>query len=61
MAELSLLTVSLLVVTGFIAGVINTLAGGGSNLTIPALMVMGLPAEASTATASSIRTTRCRC
>ena len=50
MAELSLLTVSLLVVTGFIAGVINTLAGGGSNLTIPALMVMGLPADVANAT-----------
>lgn len=50
MAELSLLSVSLLVVTGFIAGVINTLAGGGSNLTIPALMVMGLPADVANAT-----------
>jgi len=50
MAELSLITVSLLVVTGFIAGVINTLAGGGSNLTIPALMVMGLPADVANAT-----------
>lgn len=39
-----------LVVTGFIAGIINTLAGGGSNLTIPALMVMGLPADVANAT-----------
>ena len=39
-----------LVVTGFIAGIINTLAGGGSNLTIPALMVMGLPADMANAT-----------
>jgi len=30
---------------GFIAGIINTLAGGGSNLTLPALMVMGMPAD----------------
>ena len=50
MAEFSLLTVSLLVATGFIAGVINTIAGGGSNLTIPALMVMGLPADVANAT-----------
>ena len=50
MVELSLVSVSLLVVTGFIAGVINTLAGGGSNLTIPALMVMGLPADVANAT-----------
>ncbi|MCG6872329.1 MAG: sulfite exporter TauE/SafE family protein, partial [Gammaproteobacteria bacterium] len=35
----------LLVVTGIAAGIINTLAGGGSNLTIPALMVLGMPAD----------------
>jgi hypothetical protein len=39
-----------LVVTGFLAGIINTLAGGGSNLTIPALMVIGLPADVANAT-----------
>ena len=50
MTEFSLFTVSLLIVTGLIAGVINTLAGGGSNLTIPALMVMGLPADIANAT-----------
>ena len=43
--DISLLQVILLVVTGLIAGVINTLAGGGSNLTLPALMIMGMPAE----------------
>jgi uncharacterized membrane protein YfcA len=32
---------AILVALGFIAGIINTLAGGGSNLTLPALMVMG--------------------
>ncbi|SKA50485.1 sulfite exporter TauE/SafE family protein [Enterovibrio nigricans] len=40
----------LLVVLGFIAGIINTLAGGGSNLTIPALIVLGMPAEVANAT-----------
>ena len=40
----------LLAVTGLIAGVINTLAGGGSNLTIPALMLLGLPADVANAT-----------
>lgn len=40
----------LLVVTGFIAGIINTLAGGGSNLTIPALMLLGMPADVANAT-----------
>ncbi|MEZ5524189.1 MAG: sulfite exporter TauE/SafE family protein [Pseudomonadales bacterium] len=40
----------LLLVTGLIAGVINTLAGGGSNLTVPALMMMGMPADVANAT-----------
>lgn len=40
----------LLVLTGLIAGVINTLAGGGSNLTVPALMMMGMPADVANAT-----------
>jgi len=39
-----------LVITGVIAGVINTLAGGGSNLTVPALMMMGMPADVANAT-----------
>ena len=33
----------LLVVVGFIAGFINTIAGGGSLLTLPALIFLGLP------------------
>lgn len=40
----------LLLVTGFVAGIINTLAGGGSNLTLPALMMMGMPADVANAT-----------
>lgn len=40
----------ILIVTGLVAGIINTLAGGGSNLTLPALMVMGLPADIANAT-----------
>ena len=43
--DVNLLSVSLLAVTGFLAGIINTLAGGGSNLTLPALMMLGLPAD----------------
>ncbi|MGA0203804.1 MAG: sulfite exporter TauE/SafE family protein [Pseudohongiellaceae bacterium] len=35
---------------GFIAGGINTLAGGGSNLSLPMLMIMGLPADVANAT-----------
>ena len=48
--DISFFTVSLLIGTGFIAGIINTLAGGGSNLTLPALMVMGMPADIANAT-----------
>ena len=39
-----------LCLVGFIAGGINTLAGGGSNLSLPMLMVMGLPADIANAT-----------
>lgn len=48
--DLSIGFVLLLMVTGFIAGVINTMAGGGSNLTLPALMMLGLPADVANAT-----------
>ncbi|KDM92239.1 sulfite exporter TauE/SafE family protein [Photobacterium galatheae] len=48
--DITLLHASLLLFTGFLAGIINTLAGGGSNLTLPALMVMGMPAEVANAT-----------
>ncbi len=37
-------------VLGLVAGVVNTLAGGGSNLTVPALMVVGMPADVANAT-----------
>lgn len=50
MYELSIFSVTLLVLMGFLAGIINTMAGGGSNLTIPALMIMGLPADIANAT-----------
>ncbi|MCG9695754.1 sulfite exporter TauE/SafE family protein [Shewanella sp. Isolate11] len=48
--DVSLSQALLLLFTGLLAGVINTLAGGGSNLTLPALMVMGMPAEVANAT-----------
>lgn len=50
MIELSLPALCLLLATGYVAGVINTLAGGGSNLTLPALMLLGLPADVANAT-----------
>lgn len=50
MIDLNYYSIVLLVATGLLAGVINVFAGGGSNLTIPALMVMGLPADVANAT-----------
>ena len=43
--QLDLFSILLLGLTGFIAGGVNTVAGGGSNLTLPALMMFGLPAD----------------
>ncbi|MDG1113227.1 MAG: sulfite exporter TauE/SafE family protein [Pseudomonadales bacterium] len=37
--------VGLLVTVGTLSGFINTLAGGGSMLTLPALMMLGIPAD----------------
>lgn len=43
--QLTLLNGTLLVCAGFIAGFINTIAGGGSMLTLPALMLLGMQAD----------------
>lgn len=48
--DVSLIALLLLMLSGLIAGFINTLAGGGSLLTLPALMLMGLPADIANAT-----------
>lgn len=48
--ELSITLILILISTGFLAGIINTMAGGGSNLTIPALMMLGMPADIANAT-----------
>lgn len=40
---LEILDIGLLVVAGTVAGVINTLAGGGSLLSVPLLVFLGLP------------------
>lgn len=48
--DISLIEALVLAVLGLIAGIINTLAGGGSNLTVPALMVLGMPADIANAT-----------
>ena len=48
--DLNLLTLCLLVGAGIVAGFINTLAGGGSFLTLPALMMLGMPADVANGT-----------
>ena len=48
--EFSVLVMLLIVVTGVISGFINTLAGGGSMITLPALMLLGMPADVANAT-----------
>lgn len=48
--DLNLQQLALLLVAGAIAGFINTLAGGGSLLTIPALLFAGLPSTVANAT-----------
>jgi len=43
-------TIALLCLAGFLAGGVNTIAGGGSNLTLPVLMMLGLPADVANGT-----------
>jgi hypothetical protein len=50
MQDFSVLNIFLLVLGGGLAGFINTLAGGGSFLTIPLLIFMGLPPTVANAT-----------
>lgn len=57
--EITLNSVLLLAVTGFLAGGINTVAGGGSNLTLPALMILGLPADVANGTNRVAITLQC--
>ncbi|MBO3699349.1 sulfite exporter TauE/SafE family protein [Roseivirga sp. E12] len=47
---MDLLNILILFVIGLLAGVINTLAGGGSLLTLPVLIFMGLPPNVANAT-----------
>lgn len=49
-SELNILQLSILLFAGVAAGFINTLAGGGSLLTIPALLFAGLPSTIANAT-----------
>jgi len=48
--EISLFSVLLLAGAGYLAGFINTIAGGGSMLTLPAFMMLGVPADVANGT-----------
>ncbi|MBU2713117.1 sulfite exporter TauE/SafE family protein [Zooshikella sp. WH53] len=48
--QYSTVLVGALIGAGFFAGFINTIAGGGSMLTLPALMLLGIPADVANAT-----------
>ena len=48
--ELTTLAVFLLLAAGLVCGFVNTIAGGGSMFTIPALLFMGMPADIANAT-----------
>lgn len=48
--QISLFTIVLLIIIGALFGLINTIAGGGSILTLPALMMLGLEPHAANAT-----------
>ena len=50
LAELSLWILALLALVGIVAGFVDTLAGGGGMLTIPSLLLAGLPPDAALAT-----------
>ncbi len=47
---LALIDYFLIFILGVLAGVINILAGGGSNIILPVLMIMGLPADVANGT-----------
>ena len=48
--DLSIFSITVLLSIGLIAGCLNTLAGGGSLITLPALIALGLPADIANAT-----------
>ena len=48
--EFAGLDIAILIFTALLAGAINTVAGGGSNLVLPTLMIMGMPPEVANAT-----------
>ena len=45
-----LITLPILLATGFAAGVLNVIAGGGSFFTLPILIFLGLPATVANGT-----------
>lgn len=50
MADLNIFTIGLAVAAGVVAGILNTLAGSGSAITLPLLVYLGVPAHEANAT-----------
>ncbi len=50
MANLDILTIGLAIAAGIMAGIVNTLAGSGSAITLPILVYLGVPAHEANAT-----------
>ncbi|MCB9612975.1 MAG: sulfite exporter TauE/SafE family protein [Sandaracinus sp.] len=50
LGSLDLVSILAIVAAGVVAGFVNTLAGGGSLLTLPALLLAGLPADVANGT-----------
>ena len=48
--QLGLVELIALILSGIVAGFVNTIAGGGSIFTLPALMLLGLPADVANGT-----------
>lgn len=48
--EFTAATLVLIVISGLAAGIINTIAGGGAMFTVPALMLLGMPADVANGT-----------
>ncbi len=50
MDDLTLVNAGLAIAAGVLAGIINTLAGSGSTITLPMLVFLGVPAHEANAT-----------
>jgi len=59
--ELDLWQVALLIVVGIAGGFVNVIAGGGSLLTVPVMVFLGLPGPVANGTTASASWHRVSC